>query len=315
VNDNLKILVFGAGVIGSIFAGKLIRAGYDITILARNDRLIELKSKGLILRNAMSGKTEKYNINVIDKLLTDDIYDFIFVVVQYTQIDSALPVLAKNKSRNIVFIVNNPSGFNKYINSVGYDRILIGFPSAGGERRDGIINYFVGTGIAKLFQSTTFGELNGLKSDRLDKLIKIFRKANFSPEICKNMNAWQKTHIAVVTPIGKALNKYECNNYKLARSYKTLKMMVLATRECFQVLRALNIPVTPFRLHFYYLPTFVIVPLFMILMNTRIVEFAMAKHALLAKDEMTVLENVFRDFIMKTNSNTPALQWLGKIHS
>jgi ketopantoate reductase len=34
----MKILIYGAGVIGSIFAWKLTKNGYDITVLARGDR-------------------------------------------------------------------------------------------------------------------------------------------------------------------------------------------------------------------------------------------------------------------------------------
>lgn len=36
---NMRILVYGAGVIGSIFAEKLAVAGNDVTILARGKRL------------------------------------------------------------------------------------------------------------------------------------------------------------------------------------------------------------------------------------------------------------------------------------
>lgn len=307
---SMRILVYGAGAIGSIFAGKLIKVGFDITVLARNERFKELSSRGLILRNAITGTLETYYPKLINDLAPNDIYDYIIVTVQYTQIDSLLPALSKNKSKNIVFVVNNPSGYKKYIDAVGYERILIGFPSAGGERINGMVNYFIGTGVSKLFQSTTFGELNGKKTQRLLNLIKIFKKAGFAPEICSNMDAWQKTHIAVVTPIAKALYKFDSDNYKLAQSYKTIKMMILATRECFKVLKALQIHITPFKLNFYYLPTFIIVPIYMIIMNTKIAEFAMAKHTIVAKDEMIALENDFKKYIHDSNIDTPALRWL-----
>ena len=38
-----KIFVFGAGVLGSLYAGKLHQAGYEVTLLARGNRLAELK--------------------------------------------------------------------------------------------------------------------------------------------------------------------------------------------------------------------------------------------------------------------------------
>lgn len=42
-----KILIFGAGVIGSIYAMKFIEAGLDVTIFARSNRFKSLKENGL----------------------------------------------------------------------------------------------------------------------------------------------------------------------------------------------------------------------------------------------------------------------------
>jgi 2-dehydropantoate 2-reductase len=46
--NDMKILIYGAGVIGSIFAGKLAQKGYDITVLARNNRYKEIEDNGII---------------------------------------------------------------------------------------------------------------------------------------------------------------------------------------------------------------------------------------------------------------------------
>ena len=306
----MKILIYGAGAIGSIFAGKLAQSGVQITVLARNKRYDELINKGLVLKHSLSGKVLKSKISVINHLNEEDIYDYIIVTVQYTQIDSILPILSKNKSENIVFVVNNPLGYEKYIQAVGEERVLIGFPSAGGERKEGVVNYFIGTGLSKLFQSTTFGELSGSNTERLRNLVKIFKRAEFSPEICSDMDSWQKTHIAVVLPISRALYKFNSNNYELSKSYETLKQMVLATRECFNVLKCKNIKVTPAKLNFYYLPLNIIVAIYMVLMKTKIAEYAMAKHNIVAKNEMKVLEDVFNKIIVDSGQKTPAYEWL-----
>lgn len=306
----MKILIYGAGAIGSIFAGKLSKTGVEVTVLARNKRYDELTKNGLTLKHAINGKVLKSKVSVIDKLDEDDIYDYIIVAVQYTQIDSILPILSKNKSDNIVFVVNNPLGYKKYIEAVGKERVIIGFPSAGGERKEEFVNYFIGTGISKLFQATTFGEISGEKTERLRNLVRIFKKAKFSPEICNDMDFWQKTHIAVVLPISKALYRFNSNNYELSKSYETLKKMVLATRECFKVLKSKNIKVTPVKLNFYYLPLFIIVPIYMVIMNTKIAEYAMAKHTIVAKEEMNVLEEVFDNIIEDSGQNTQAYKWL-----
>ncbi|MFT8313018.1 MAG: 2-dehydropantoate 2-reductase N-terminal domain-containing protein [Clostridium sp.] len=300
---NTKILIYGSGAIGSIFGGKLALAGVHITMLARGNRFEELKNEGIILKNAINGKVEKIKVPIIHTLKENDIYDYIIIVVQNTQIDSILPILSKNKSSNMVFVVNNPCGYQKYIDSVGYDRVMIGFPSAGGERKDGIVSYFIGKGPAKLFQATTFGEVNGKKTERLKKLLQVFKSAGFSPSQNNNMMDWQKTHVAVIVPIGKALYKFNSNNYELAKSPETLKKMILSIRECFTLLKKKEVKITPAKLNFFYLPCFILVPIFSIGMNTKIAEFAMSKHTIVAKDEMEVLEKLFIEMLGETEEN------------
>ena len=289
----MKILIYGAGVIGSIFAGKIAKKGYNLTILARGDRYREIKENGIILKNPFKNKMEVIDVNTIEKLNEDDIYDYIIVAVQNNQIDDILPILANNKSKNIVFVVNNPLGYENWIKTVGYNRILIGFPSAGGDRINGIVNYFIGRGIIKLFQSTTFGELNGRKTERLKKLYTIFKKSGFSPSIYNKMDWWQKTHVAVILPGSKALYRYQSNNYELAKSYKTLKNMVYATRELFSILKSNGIEITPKKLLFYYLPANIIGRIWQLVMKTKIAEYGMSKHTIVARNEIETLEEQF----------------------
>jgi len=295
----MKILIYGAGVIGSIFAGKLAKKGYFVTVLARGNRYKEIIENGIVLNNSLNNKLDKIKVNITDTLSETDIYDYIIVTVQNNQINDILPFLAKNKSPNIVFVVNNPLGYENWINSVGYDRILIGFPSAGGERQNGIVNYFIGKGINKLFQSTTFGELNGKKTKRLNMLYEIFKKSGFSPSINNKMDWWQKTHVSVILPIAKALYRYQSNNYELSKSYKTLKIMVLATRELFSILKSNNIKITPTKLLFYYLPSNIIGKIWQIVMKTKIAEYAMAKHTIVGKEEIEILEKQFMTLNIK----------------
>ena len=300
MNTNTKILVYGAGVIGSIFAGMIAQKGYDVTVLARGKRLQELNDNGLILVNALNNKKLVIPLKTTDVLHENDVYDYIIVVVQNTQIDDILPILSKNKSSNIVFVVNNPSGYDKWIEAVGIERIMIGFPSAGGVRKNGEVHYFVGKGFAKLFQSTTFGELDGVRTERLIRLVKIFKHAGFQPSISKSMDAWQKTHVAVILPLSIALCKYQANNYELSKSYNSIKQVVLDTREGFRMLKSMGIKIEPKKLNFYYLPLFIIVPVLMLLMKTKMVE-VMAPHTIVAKEEIEALEMQFKSLIKENN--------------
>jgi 2-dehydropantoate 2-reductase len=124
------------------------------------------------------------------------------------------------------------------------------------------------------------------------------------------MEAWQKTHVAVILPITKALYCYSSNNYKLAKSYQHIKLLIQATRECFKVLNMMNVPITPRKLRFYFLPIPILAPIIMFLLNTKMAEYAMAKHTSVAREEIKALDAIFKEFIKETGVETPALDWL-----
>ena len=115
-----KVLFFGAGVLGSLYAARLKQSGQDVTLLARNTRLKDIKDNGIVLEHALSGKWEVVEVPVVEHLQENDAYDLIVVLVRKNQVASVLPILASHKATpNILFMVNNPSGYADWANAVG----------------------------------------------------------------------------------------------------------------------------------------------------------------------------------------------------
>jgi 2-dehydropantoate 2-reductase len=301
----LKILVYGAGVIGSIFAAKLFLSGEDVTVLARGNRLSEIKEKGIILRNPKTRQQEIAYVKAIDTLLPDMQYDYIFVVMQRTQVDSVLNILSQNCSKNIVFVVNTAAGYDEWINQIGAKRLMLVFPSAGGEKIDGVVNYFIGKGLMRFFQTTTVGEVVQENTKRVSNIIRAFNKAGIPTVYCLDMDTWQKTHVAMVTSIANALYGYGCDNRRLSRSYQSVKDMVLAIKEGFAVLRKLGKKPTPQKLCFFNLPTPILTVVFKLFMGTQLAETTMAKHCAVARQEMICLQSEFDYLIKQSGLPTP----------
>lgn len=183
-----KILIFGAGVIGSIYAMKFIEAGLDVTIFARSNRFKSLKENGL--QYSEKGEVKSIKVNVIDKLENDDVYDFIFVTVHYDQSESALLALKDNQSKNIVMMTNSSMGFSTWQNIVG-DRTLPAFPGFGGQIKDGIL---YARFAPKFLIATMVGEISGLETERIENLSKLFKTAKLPCTINKDMEAYLITH-------------------------------------------------------------------------------------------------------------------------
>ena len=103
----MKILVYGAGVLGCNLARNLLRAGKNVTLLARGNWAAEIKQNGLRIKDKFSPRISVSRIPVVTELAPDAMYDVIFVVLRYTQLDSVLDTLRANRTKNIVFVGNN----------------------------------------------------------------------------------------------------------------------------------------------------------------------------------------------------------------
>ena len=184
-----KILVFGAGVIGSTYGGLIAKSGHSVTLLARNRRLAELREKGLLIKRVGQENPENIPVEIIDESRLNGSYDYVLVTLRNEQVEPSLATLAGIDSPCFVFMVNNPSGYDNWITALGRERVLPAFPGSGGKIENGIVHYDIVSGF---IQPTTIGELDGRCTPRLKDLRGMLKKAGFNVSISKNMDVWQK---------------------------------------------------------------------------------------------------------------------------
>ncbi len=96
-------------------------------------------------------------------------------------------------------MINSADGSKALSGAIGADRLVLGFPGAGGSRLDdGTVLYRV---VTKAIQRTTFGELRGAVSDQVRAVGHAISTAGFPVALTGRMEAWQKTHVAMVSPL------------------------------------------------------------------------------------------------------------------
>lgn len=126
----MRILIYGAGVIGSLYAALFAQAGFDTSIYARGKRLETLQTRGLLY--VENRQVRKADVSVLSKLEDSDHYDFIFLTVRENQLIQALGELKTNRSPCIVTMVNSIDDYRNWESICGKGRILPAFPGAGG---------------------------------------------------------------------------------------------------------------------------------------------------------------------------------------
>lgn len=304
-----KILIFGAGVIGSVYAEKLALSGHNVSVLARNERLKELKLNGLLL-SENGKKIIKTNVTVISELKIDDIYDYIFVTLRNDQVKAALNILGENQSKNFVFMVNTSSGYADWIDEIGLERIIPAFPGAGGKIENGIVYYSL---TSRFVQPTTLGEIDGKATHRIDELVKILKNAGFPTSISKKMDSWQKTHVAMVCPLAYGIYFDGGNNYTFSKNKRAILQTSKALKEAFSFIKNTGIGVEPVKLNIFRLiPLPILNWLLSFVFNTKWAEMVISNHALAGRKEMEIL---FNDFIELANNKGYNLKELKKLNA
>ena len=107
----MRILIYGAGVIGSLYAVLFAETGYDTSIYARGKRLEFLKKNGLLYKK--NQKIRRAEATILGELSDNDAYDFILLTVRENQLYEALAELKNNKSNIIVTMVNSLDSYKK----------------------------------------------------------------------------------------------------------------------------------------------------------------------------------------------------------
>jgi 2-dehydropantoate 2-reductase len=306
-NGPARILVLGGGVIGSVYAGALLGAGHHVVLLIRGKRLTEVRSHGLVLENAESGQRSDLPVVAVEHPEIDQRYDLVLVAVRAEQLEATLPILTNMHDGSDVLFFGNLAGHGPALIQALGGRAVFGFPAAGGTRDGSVIRY-----VLIRQQKTTLGEPNGEASGRVRQLQTLFSSAGFPTSITANVEGWLLGHAAFVVPMAFALYRVDTDAGRLARDPETLRLMVRATRQAFQAVRALGIAEVPTNLTVLYLwmPERFAVQYWRRVLASPRGELWFAAHSRAAVQEMTALAGQVQASVRRSGRAAPDLDKL-----
>ncbi|MGD8397403.1 MAG: 2-dehydropantoate 2-reductase N-terminal domain-containing protein [Anaerolineae bacterium] len=314
MKDATKILVYGAGPLGSLFAARLQQGGNAVSLLARGERLAQVREHGVVLHDTITDEREVTRVRVVEALAPDDAYDLVLVIMRKNHALEILPVLAANqRTPNVLFLMNNAGGPGALVDALGKDRVLIGFPGSAGYREGHVV--YVLTGTEGDEADVLLGEVDGLVTARTRRVARVLASApGLGAEIRTDMDAWLKYHVALLFPsLAPALRAAGRDNYRLARTRDLVVLALRAMREGFRVLQALGLPVTPSYLRIIqWLPEPLLVPLAQRLLRDPRMETALVKHAKAAQSEVEYLIGEFVALARTTAVATPTIDRLAQ---
>ena len=274
----MRILIFGAGVIGSLYGALFAEAGYDVYVYARGRRLESLTQDGLLYKG--KGKIRKAPIKLLSKIEPGDRYDLVFLAVRENQLHTALEELRQNCSPTIVTMVNSLETYDQWEAICGAGRIIPAFPGAGGGFDGSVLDASL---TPRFIQPTTFGKKDG----RERELSRVLRKAKIPYQIVPDMHAWQLCHLAMVVPIADAY-------YEAADPENAGKNVTLMRKTAKQIRDNLEIRLSPGKMQaFRLLPVPLVGWILGRVYQSSFGDRFMYRHSMKAPDEMRQLHEQF----------------------
>ena len=224
----MRILIFGAGVLGCNLARNFFRSGKNVTLLARGNWADEIQKNGLRIRDKFIPWVSVSRISVVTELKPEDLYDVIFVAMRYTQLDAIMDTLKANQTKNIVFVGNNVRAMARAA-SLTEKNVLFAFATSAGHReRDRVESIDL--------KKITIGPAAGTPSN--EHLIdQIFDGTKYKVAYESDMEDYLLCHAAFVLPAAFACYKTDGDLKKLKGNTAYFNRMIDANLEGYRAIR------------------------------------------------------------------------------
>lgn len=308
-NRGVRVLVVGAGVVGSTYAAQLARRGMRVTLLARGQRLQNLLQRGLIVEDMLTGLKKQASVEVLSALPPDADYDLVIVAVRYEQTAEALEAIRSLADTTpILMLQNNPEGAKAFASKLGKTHLLMGFPATGGHRKREWIR-----SSPLWIMSTVIGESDGADTQALHQTIAILRRAGIRVQVERRMVFWLQTHAAIISALAGVAYKNGGHARQMARHTQEIKLYLSALREAYAILQGNGIPIVPeFGLAIFERPLWLQMLIVRTILWTPWAAEIVDEHLAAAPEEMRALYDQVLSLAKRSGLDVPFFESLGE---
>lgn len=186
----MRILVIGAGATGGYFGGRLLESGQDVTFLVRERRAAQLAEHGLVIRSSFGDATLPHPPTVQASELREA-FDLILLSCKAYHLPQVIEDMAPAVGPHtaILPVLNGMRHLDLLEARFGASRVL------GGQCVIAATLDAQGN-VRHLNQShgVTFGERDGSRSERVERVLESMSKARFEPRLSTTIlqDMWDK---------------------------------------------------------------------------------------------------------------------------
>lgn len=193
----MRIAIVGSGGLGGYFGGRLAAAGVDVVFLARGAHLDALRTGGLRIESP-NGNVHLPRVSATDDVSTVGAVDVVLFAVKLYDTESAIPLLPPLIGPDTVVIPFQNGVESVEMLSHAVDRPHLAWGTSyvqAAIAEPGVIRHIA-------LDRLIFGELDGARTPRLERLFDACRDAGVSPVLTDRIEVevWSKfVHLSVLS--------------------------------------------------------------------------------------------------------------------
>jgi 2-dehydropantoate 2-reductase len=237
----MRVLIVGAGSLGSAIGGLLGLAGHRVTLVTRNAAHVAamVQAGGVWLDDGtervlapVTGATDYGSVGVVDLAVV--------LVKSFDTVDAVRTALPSLGVDTVVLSLQNGVGCEDLISDVvGRPRVVAGRTFVGGRLIEpGVVEFGV------VGRHTTIGELDGQRTQRIEELASVFTRAGVATSVSDDIRVtmWEKLFVNVATGAWSALTGLPYG--ELSVEPHVVRSAIATVAEAMDVAHALGIAIT-----------------------------------------------------------------------
>ncbi len=231
----MRIVIMGAGALGSVFGGYLARAGFDVTLIGREAHVRAIQANGLRI-------TGEHEFVVPVRATTDaqtiTEADVLFFCVRAPDLPQALADVAHLQPEMVASFQNGLRKDEPLIAHfgpgpvIGATTILAARSIEPGHVRCTVMGH------------TWFGELDNRQTPRLQAVVQAWRKAGLPVEVPADIHAVEWAKLAYLLPVSALSGLTRLPYHKILQSPDLAYVFVQLAREVNKIARAYSVTVS-----------------------------------------------------------------------
>jgi len=281
----MRIVVFGAGMQGTLYGARLACVGHEVTLVARGRRAEELRRDGAIIENALTGARVVSRVTVANALHPETSADLCLVTVRRDQLAAAWEEVSAGRGlARVLIMVNHAGSVSPAFDARDRNWSVLGFPGAAGSIADGVDQY------VEIRPQPTVIEASA------PDVGFALRQAGFKVALVADMPSWLSRHAVFITAIGGALCQSGLDAQRLGADSELVHTLIRAVREGWAAMDRRGIGPAPWALRaiFQWVPSPFAVAYWSRLLRSQRGEYYFAGHIRHALKELAVLASDVR---------------------